>query len=184
VLSQLGAAVDIILDGGQCGIGVESTVLDIRGSSRILRPGGTTREAIEALIGEADAGDGREGTIEAPGQLTSHYAPKTDLFLCGSREVSGLPFEPDAAYLFFSRASFERFAGNNDIRSSSIGKSVFILSENGNIREAASRLFDTLHAIDSRDFARVYAERAPNEGLGTAVNDRLSRAQSGPRRPS
>jgi L-threonylcarbamoyladenylate synthase len=184
VRSQLGDAVDIILDGGKCGIGVESTVLDIRGKPRIRRPGGTPQEAIEALIGEVGAGDGLEEKIEAPGQLTSHYAPNTDLFLCDSHDVSRLPFEPDAAYLFFSRASFEGFACANDIRSSSIVKNVFILSENGNIREAASRLFDTLHVIDSRDFGCVYAERAPNEGLGAAINDRLSRAQSDLRRPS
>lgn len=178
VRTQLGEAVDVILDGGKCGIGVESTVLDIRGTPRILRHGGTPRDKIETLIGSVGAsgagpGDShvKEESVESPGQTASHYAPGTSLFLHAEGRLSALEAEADAAYLFFSRASAEGFAAAD-------GENVFFLSESGSVREAAARLFETLHTIDSLHFARIHAEKVPAEGLGPAINDRLSRAQS------
>jgi L-threonylcarbamoyladenylate synthase len=185
VRDQLGGAVDIILDGGPANIGIESTVLDISAARpRILRPGGLSRESIEALTGPlADAPAAGE-TVSSPGQLKSHYAPQKDLYLHTSAEMRALPFaantEDAEAFLFFSRSSFEAFTEKNKIfnmpNMPAGEKHFFILSARGDLQEAAARLFDTLHTIDGLPVFRIHAERAPNTGLGAAINDRLCRA--------
>jgi L-threonylcarbamoyladenylate synthase len=189
VREQLGGAVDVILDGGPSNIGVESTVLDISaGVPRILRPGGTPRETIEALTGPVAAGGGApaaDGTVSSPGQLKSHYAPSKDLYPHTEAEMRRLLLTADAAdtavYLFFKQASFEAFAINNKLppRLSDGGKRFFVLSPSGNLSEAAARLFDTLHTIDALPAGVIHAERPPESGLGAAINDRLSRASAG-----
>ncbi|MDR2344015.1 MAG: threonylcarbamoyl-AMP synthase [Spirochaetaceae bacterium] len=178
VLEQLDGAVDLVLDGGPSDIGVESTVLDISGAApRILRPGGVPRETIEAFTGPVAAGG--DGEISSPGQLRSHYAPSKALYLHTAVEIRRLPFSADAAYLFFDRPSFEAFAENNKLsagfREPGCGY-FFVLSDTGNLVEAAARLFDLLHKIDALPAEPIHAERAPATGLGVAINDRLSRA--------
>jgi L-threonylcarbamoyladenylate synthase len=181
VREQLGGAVDIILDGGPASIGVESTVLDISGPSpRILRPGGTPRSAIEALTGPlaADGLRASGGGISSPGQLKSHYAPSKPLYLHTSAEMRRLDFPASAACLFFNQASLEAFAGHNKLGAAGAGGQFFVLSASGSLAEAAARLFDTLHTIDALPVSLIHAERAPETGLGAAINDRLTRAGS------
>jgi L-threonylcarbamoyladenylate synthase len=186
VASGLGDAVEFILDGGPCEYGVESTVLDLSGEEpRILRPGGTSAEAIEAALGELIFNHERHEQeqnihephekIISPGQIKSHYAPRTKLFLLSSEEMRNeKPNGGDIAYLFFAKPGNQENA-----------KNIFALSNNasdstsGNdLREAAANLFATLHKIDSLGFKRIYAERVPEYGLGLAINDRLSRASA------
>jgi L-threonylcarbamoyladenylate synthase len=178
VREQLGDAVDVILDGGPADIGIESTVLDISSvAPRILRPGGTPRNVIESLTGPLTA-EAPDGKISSPGQLKSHYAPSKELYLHTAAEMCRLEFCPDAAYLFFNQASFKTFAENNGLPSepSDGGGRFFILSPSGSLTEAASSLFDTLHTIDALPVSLIHAEHPPKEGLGDAINDRLSRA--------
>ncbi|MDR2659095.1 MAG: threonylcarbamoyl-AMP synthase [Spirochaetaceae bacterium] len=180
VREQLGVDVDIILDGGAADIGVESTVLDISAvSPRILRPGGLPRETVEAFIGPLQVEQVHsDETVNSPGQLKSHYAPRKDLYLHNSSEMRRLPFFPDDAYLFFERSSFKTFIENNKISTEIDNTNFFILSAEGDTREAAVRLFDTLHTIDALPVSNIHAERAPESGLGAAINDRLSRARA------
>ncbi|MDR2510403.1 MAG: threonylcarbamoyl-AMP synthase [Spirochaetaceae bacterium] len=166
VASGLGNAVDIILDGGAAEIGVESTVLDISGEiPRILRFGGINIEDIERVTGRLDLMRKAE-TCASPGLSPSHYTPKTPcvLFKRGNKIDS---FSDPAAYVFFNRASLGRAAPADNF---------FFLSEEGSLREAASNLFYTLHEIDKLGFEVIFAEEAPETGLGRAINDRLGRA--------
>ena len=175
VKAQLGESVDFIIDGGKTTLGVESTVLDIsHGTPRLLRPGGTSRETIEALIGPVEfsfgvsAGEAAEGIV-APGQLKSHYAPRTPLVLCRRGELASLPYTPGEGSLYFSQPE----SGNS-------GEATItrVLSETGNLTEAAANLFDMLHELDGLGLDLIRAEEAPFFGLGVAINDRLRRAEN------
>ncbi|MDR1421154.1 MAG: threonylcarbamoyl-AMP synthase [Treponema sp.] len=174
VAEQLGERVDLVLDGGKTGFGVESTVLDLC-VPRILRPGGIARKDIEAAIGPL-AGGPAPAAAASPGMLKSHYAPRAPLVLCPSPET----FPPDgSALLFFSGSSREKWLARHAPRPvSSPPFPVWTLSESGDTAQAAANLFDMLHELDRSGCTRIYAERAPNEGLGEAINDRLSRASA------
>jgi L-threonylcarbamoyladenylate synthase len=182
VEEQLGEKIDLVLDGGRTCVGLESTVLDLCGAPRILRPGGLVREAIEEAIGPVAVGPAGgnvpAGDPASPGMLKSHYAPLTPLVLCGSWE--DIPGDPSAALLFFSDSSREkflaRFAGGafGGVVASELRLKV--LSGPGDKTEAAANFFDALHELDRAGFSRIYAEKAPDGGLGDAINDRLSRA--------
>jgi L-threonylcarbamoyladenylate synthase len=179
VRDQLGAQVDIILDGGPAPVGIESTVLDIRGPfPRILRPGGTSREAIEALIGPAHSGaadpPAPAGGAISPGQLQSHYAPRTPLSVYSREELLSLSgaIDRNAAILFFDGPARETALAGR----SGFAGVIRTLSETGNLREAASRLFETLYEMDRCGVSQIHAQLAPETGLGPAINDRLRRA--------
>ena len=163
VLSQLGDKIDFILDGGRTDVGLESTVLDISASPfKILRPGGLSKERIEALIGPVENSETGEA-IESPGQLKSHYAPRTPFCLCHPGELASLPIASDEGRLYFSSAA------DSDPR-------IKVLSPKGDLAEAAANLFDMLHELDKLGLRLIRAEEAPAQGLGVAINDRLRRA--------
>ncbi len=160
VVEGLGDLVDAVLDGGACGVGLESTILAVGpGGVRLLREGGITREAVEALVGPVTV-DLTPGRVEAPGQMERHYAPRTQLVLGG---VAGL--------------------GEVVIGFGGGGVCDLSLSESGDLVEAAARLFATLHAADAlavaRGAVRIRVADVPETGLGRAINDRLRRAAKG-----
>jgi L-threonylcarbamoyladenylate synthase len=224
VRDQLGEKVDFIIDGGPCSVGVESTVLDLSGGpARILRPGGTSRERIEALIGPVLVGGGGSSTSgngggitdennsiavadgsapapSSPGQLKSHYAPRTPLFLHTPAEMAALCYAPADGYLFFdgaargawlaaqnlkvgralSNSAQPRKADNTRSPFTQDTPRIQVLSETSSITEAAANLFSVLHHMDTLGLSRLHAERAPGESLGPAINDRLGRAAFSP----
>lgn len=178
VAEQLGDRVDFIVDGGQCAVGVESTVLDMTTEiPRILRPGGTEKARIEAAIGPVDTFDRSVSTPTAPGQLPSHYSPRLPLFLHARASLGRLSPKPDEAALFYDASSRDEAlrhaaaAGNG----ASWGL-VRVLSERGDSVEAAANLFALLHELDASGASRIHAERAPEGGLSHAINDRLYKA--------
>ncbi|MCL2557453.1 MAG: L-threonylcarbamoyladenylate synthase [Treponema sp.] len=180
----LGSKVALILDGGPCRIGVESTVLDVS-EARILRPGGVSREAIESVIGPVSAGaslldeaERASPALPSPGLLASHYAPRRDLAAHSGEAMRALSFSADRAYLFFDGASREAWISGPGDR----GAVIETLSETGDDIEAAARLFQALHSLDAPDVAGIngiHAQLAPERGLGLAINDRLRRAARG-----
>ena len=181
VRDKLGEKVDMILDGGSARIGVESTVLDITGGCiKILRPGGTPKEAVENLIGpiqdgSAAAGDTASGGLVSPGRLKSHYAPKTPLSVFTLEELIRQPCGPGSAFVFFDAPSRDAWAATQP--PAALEKAVIrVLSPSGRLVEAAASLFQTLHELDSPEISRILAQLAPQEGLGQAINDRLRRA--------
>jgi L-threonylcarbamoyladenylate synthase len=155
-VEETGAAAAVALDGGPSPVGVESTVISlIDETARLLRPGGTPREAIEAVIGPL-----AEAEVDAkrsPGRLARHYAPSVPLRL---EAMTPLPGE---AYLAFGPDAPE-------------ATEVWNLSPSGDLREAAANLFAHLRAADRSGMAAIAVAPIPEEGLGEAINDRLRRA--------
>jgi len=180
---MLGEKADIILDGGPARIGVESTVLDLSTENiRLLRPGGTPQEAIENLIGPVHAGpftagneDEIKGGLVSPGQLKSHYAPRTPLSAYSREALIGHSAQTGSAFLFFDGASRDAWLAAQ--QGAQAEKAVIrVLSETGSLLEAAANLFEILHELDSGEISRIAAQFAPEQGLGVAINDRLRRA--------
>ena len=182
VAEQLGDRVDFIVDGGKTGVGVESTVLDITAEPAVLlRPGGVSREQIEAVIGPVEIHDEAAGgsAQKSPGQLKSHYAPHTPLFLFPGGGLSAIPLSPDEGRLYFSFPGEGALAKNGLTvtgEPETAGGRVRFLSLTGDPTEAAANFFDILHELDRLGLALIRAEEAPPAGLGAAINDRLRRA--------
>ena len=168
----------LILDGGPCAVGVESTILSLEGETpTILRAGGLAREDIEAVIGPvgvaaAPAGAGADpGRPLAPGQLPSHYAPRTPLRLLPGTA----PASPEATGRGTPgmRVGLLAFRG---APAQAAYASVEILSPTGDLRQAAANLFASLHRLDSRGLDLILAEPIPETALGLAIMDRLRKA--------
>jgi L-threonylcarbamoyladenylate synthase len=159
-VADLDGRVDLILDGGPCRHGLESTIVAcLNGRPQLLRPGAITREAIESALGSPiDSGGASQTAPNAPGQLVSHYAPKAELRLDATSASS------DEAVLDFSDA----LKGAGDAR--------LDLSPSGDLIEAASHLFSYLRVLDAAGAMRIAVAPIPAHGLGAAINDRLRRA--------
>ncbi len=160
VKDSLGKRVDMILDGGPCPVGVESTIVKVDGAAvALLRPGGIARGAIEHVIGHAL--QSAHGKIEAPGMMKSHYAPAARMRLNAHEQKDGEAF-----------LGFGAVAGG--------GAHALNLSERGDLREAAANLFHHLHALDriaaANGLETIACAPVPMERLGEAINDRLARA--------
>jgi L-threonylcarbamoyladenylate synthase len=169
VADSLGDRIASILDGGPCEIGLESTIVDIRDPERpvLLRPGAISREDLANAIGRPLSDPAPNSREIVPGQLEKHYSPRSECRLFDRLDPADAPRHPDRAYLFFTRPVGAPDNGPDNI---------FSLTENGDDREAARNLFKTLREIDARGFASIHAERAPDTGLGHAINNRLHRA--------
>ena len=176
VISMLGDKIDFIVDGGRTGIGLESTVLDISVEPyNLLRPGGISCEQIEALVGPIEVNPLQDPlkhglAPKSPGQLENHYAPRTPLYLYDADELANLPLHPNEGRLYFSM-----LRGGN-VSSGNAGERIRVLSKQGDLVEAAANFFDMLHELDRLGFELIRAEKAPEKGLGIAINDRLRRA--------
>lgn len=159
VCDDLDGLIDLVLDAGSTEVGVESTIVScLDGEVALLRPGGVPREAIETLLEhkltEAMSDD---AAPRAPGQLLSHYAPRSQVRLAARH------LETDEAGL--------DFAGQ-------LGPAaqVLDLSPSGDLTEAAANLFRHLRALDRYGAATIAVAPIPDTGLGEAINDRLRRA--------
>jgi L-threonylcarbamoyladenylate synthase len=158
VRAGLGDKVGAILDGGPCRVGVESTVVDLSGPAPLLlRPGGVSREAIEAILATA-LGAVAGGPLRSPGQLDSHYAPHLPV------RLNATSVRPDEALLVFGTA-FPAGAAMT-----------LNLSPAGDTVEAAAHLFAYLRRLDRPELAGIAVTPIPEDGLGLAINDRLRRA--------
>jgi L-threonylcarbamoyladenylate synthase len=161
-------AVPLILDGGPCLVGVESTVLDLSGDKPVLlRAGGVPVEQIEAVIGPVERARAVDERPLAPGQLRHHYAPRKPLHLV--RATGEIPARADAGWLAFGvpRSAFPGVVLN--------------LSPGGDLVEAAANFFRYLRSLDDNPrVTELYALPLPAQGLGLAINERLERAATWP----
>jgi L-threonylcarbamoyladenylate synthase len=163
VLADLRGRIDMVLDGGPCAVGVESTIVSCLTEPALLRPGGTAREDIERMLGHALTLTpiGEDSMADdapiAPGMLASHYAPRATLRLDADGPVAG------EALLAF---------GPNPPK----GAITLNLSPRGDLIEAAANLFSHLRALDASGTRAIAVMKVPREGLGEAINDRLARA--------
>ncbi len=162
VRKSLRDKVDMILDGGACIIGIESTIVAINDNDvTMLRVGGITRDAIEQFLGRSLAEAPISQTPQAPGMLASHYAPQAPLRLNTSAPRDG-----------------EAFLGFGETETTS--PYALNLSPSGDLRESAANLFAHLRRLDDlcaeHNLRGIAAAPVPHAGLGEAINDRLKRA--------
>jgi L-threonylcarbamoyladenylate synthase len=176
VETQLGKKIDYILDGGQCTVGIESTIVGFENNQAIIyRLGGVSVEAIEAVIGKVSVQPHSSSNPKAPGMLKSHYSPRKKLVL--SSNVGYLMF--DVEYISYIKYPTSNKIGYLAFQHSSPSlplKNQRILSPSGDFGEAAKNLFAYLRALDELDIDVIYAELLPEENLGRAINDRIRRA--------
>ena len=159
VYESLGDSVDMILDGGDCKIGVESTIIDLTTSKVVLlRAGGITKEMLEEALNEkVEISDGNPDKPNSPGQLLRHYAPSKKM------RINVVTPNDDEFYIGFGK-EFD-FCELN-------------LSKSGDLCEAASNLFKFMRLADKDvRFNKIAMAPIPNIGLGMAINDRIKRAE-------
>ena len=154
VMAGLDGRIDAVLDGGDCAVGVESTIIGFEGDRVVLlREGGVTAEALADVLGYVPRGRAEGDQITAPGQLLSHYAPKGRVRL----NVT----QPDEGEVFVGFGEMDC-----DLN----------LSATGDLAEAAANLFRHFHTLDEMAATLIAVAPVPETGLGAAVNDRLRRA--------
>lgn len=165
VNKQLGNKIKYILDGGDCQVGIESTIVGFIGHEAIVyRKGGLSIEAIEAVVGKVKVIEHSSSNPLAPGMLKSHYAPTKQLILTGRNQRIDSK-EEKIGYLGFQHYHLDIPVENQ-----------LLLSPEGDFREAARNLFAYLRQLDAMDLTRIYTELLPEKDLGRAINDRIRRA--------
>jgi len=165
VWDQLGDQVDLILDGGPCPVGVESTIVSfLEEKPRLLRPGGVSLEEIESIIGKVGTSP-IEDRPTAPGMLPKHYSPRTPIVLDWSGKNLDLYKDKNIGLLVFQEP-----------KDNPKFHSMEVLSKTGDLREAAANLFAAIRRLDALNLDLIVAKPIPEIGLGRAIMDRLRRA--------
>ena len=165
VQQQLGDKIPYILDGGECGIGIESTIIGFVDNVPVVyRLGGLALEDIEEVIGKVTTMPHSSSNPKAPGMLKSHYAPGKPFSLVDREDIVA---NDDGSKLYLM---YDQFLQDVDITSQRL------LSPSGDIKEAAHNLFAYLRELDGLPGTEIVAEKVPDKGLGRAINDRLRRA--------
>lgn len=163
---QLGEKIPYILDGGECNVGIESTIVGFEDNETVIyRLGGVSKEKIEELVGLVKVKKHSTSNPKAPGMLRSHYAPSKKIILgnlndllreWGGHKIGVLSFK-------------ETLLADAEIKQ-------IVLAPDGKVETAAKLLFSSLRQLDQEDVEVILAEEVPNYGLGRAINDRLRRA--------
>ncbi|MEM2123610.1 MAG: L-threonylcarbamoyladenylate synthase [Candidatus Bathyarchaeia archaeon] len=164
VKEQIGGEIDLIIDGGRCPIGVESTVLDLTGEPTVLRPGGLPVEEIEKAIDRVKISP-ISRVPRSPGQLPRHYSPRTPIRILKGEEPK-IPEGVRVGLLAYRQPEIKPPF-----------EMVKVLSPRGDLREAAANLFSLLHELDKAGLDVIYVEPVPEIGLGRAIMDRLRKAE-------
>ena len=159
---------DIILDGGECKKGIESTIVGFTGDDVIIyRLGTITETDLEKIVGEVSIYIGQDDKPIAPGMLLKHYSPKTKTVLLENDvnlQLNNLAIKKIGALVFNKKIDDERIVEQE------------ILSEASNLEEAAKNLYAALHRLDKSNVDIILIALLPNEGIGKSINDRLRRA--------
>ena len=154
VSSEFKKKLKIIINGGKCKIGIESTVIDLTGKPRILRPGIIIFNDLNKPISKIYKS---KSIIKSPGIIGKHYYPGIPVIL------NRKPNNSEFAFITFGK----KFKSK---------KNCFNLSKRGNLNEAASNLYATMRNIKNKGFKKIFVTKIPNRGAGIAINDRLKRA--------
>ena len=159
--------VDLILDGGPCSVGVESTIVSLAGAvPQLLRPGSLSLEEIQTVIGPVEQSQTTADTEHMPGQSARHYATRTPVIILPAPGSWPVPSSSEQVGLL---------AMSTPRQSTGLFHTVEVLSPSGDLREAARRLFAALRKLDGLGLDRLYAEPCEEVGLGLAIMDRLRR---------
>jgi len=159
VVDEFGNKIKFILDGGQCKIGLESTIIDLTVKPTILRPGSISVEKIQKILKKKVTINNSPKKIKGPGQLKLHYSPGIPIIM--NRKYS----EKNQAFIGFGK----KFK---------LGKNNFNLSKNGSLKEAANNLYKIMRKIKKKKFKSIAVTQIPNIELGRAINDRLIKASN------
>ena len=159
-------SIKMVLDGGSCANGIESTIIGFENEDPVIyRLGALALEEIEAVVGKISIKNKKEEKPDAPGMLARHYAPKTSTFLVDdvAAEVKKHSEKKIGVLVFKSSLNNENITE-------------IILSRKGSMQEAAANLYAAMHELDSKNLDIIIAERFSEFGLGKSINDRLQRA--------
>lgn len=167
VRDQLGSKIPYILEGGICVNGIESTIIGFENNTPVLyRVGAISKEIIEAQIGPIAEKTTSKATPDAPGMLSKHYSPKTKFIVTdnvqseidknSTKNIGLLLLQKNDLWSIFTQQ---------------------ILSEKGDLTQAAHQLYAAMHELDSKNLDCIIAQKMPDNGLGHSINDRLYRAQ-------
>jgi len=163
---ELGDRIDLILDGGPCKHGMESTIVALQENClKVLRPGPITNDQLKKYGHVVSFGH----ALASPGSLPGHYAPKKELQIINT-DIKERFFDPLGGYLAFSAPPKNIADGFASIE---------VLSRNGDLCEAAANFYTALRRLDQSKAVILYAEPVPEEGIGVAIMDRLRRAEYG-----
>lgn len=159
--------IKMVLDGGACTSGIESTIVGFENDEPIIyRLGSTAIEDIEAIVGKIEIKNSKEIAPDAPGMLERHYAPKTKTLLTDNIiNVVNEHMDKRIGVITY----------RSKIENANIKEQV-VLSKSGDLAESASKLYDALHQLDKMQLDIIIAEKFPDFGLGKSINDRLLRA--------
>jgi len=171
VHEELGEAPAFIIDGGPCSLGIESTIVDCTVDPHLLmRPGAVTLQELREVAPVRmirKTAEEESQVQKSPGLLSSHYAPRTPLYLSARPLAVLKEFPEQTAFLFWRQVP--RFPP----------LTFRVLAPSGTSQEAASRLFQLMRELDASGAKRIWVDPIPKEGLGLAILDRLTRASSG-----
>tara|TARA_B100001123_G_C15321486_1_gene1028064 strand:+ start:20 stop:976 length:957 start_codon:yes stop_codon:yes gene_type:complete len=159
VADEFGNKIKFILDGGQCQIGLESTIIDLTNKPTILRPGSITIEQIQKVLKQNISINKNPKKIKSPGQLKLHYSPGIPIKM--NRKYS----EKNEAFIVFGKKFIKK-------------ENQFNLSKKGSLKEAANNLYKTMRKIKKKKFKSIAVTKIPNKGIGRAINDRLGKASN------
>jgi L-threonylcarbamoyladenylate synthase len=156
VAEEFGKSVKMIIDGGVCKIGIESTVIDLTTKPKILREGGLSSNIIEKFL-KVKLTEDKSKIVKSPGQIGLHYSPGIPIYM--NREIA----TQGGALIVFGKKNY-----NNH--------NIFNLSINGKLKDAAKNFFNILRIIKNKKFKSISVNKIPNKDLGKAINERLKRA--------
>jgi L-threonylcarbamoyladenylate synthase len=158
--------IKMVLEGGSCASGIESTIIGFENEEPVIyRLGALPLEDIEAVVGKVLIKNKKEENPDAPGMLARHYAPKTNTFL-----VTDVASEVEK----YSEKKIGVLIFKSSLNNKNITE--IVLSKEGSLQEAASKLYDAMHELDTKNLDIIIAERFSEFGLGKSINDRLQRA--------
>jgi L-threonylcarbamoyladenylate synthase len=167
VENYFGEQINMVLDGGQCSAGIESTIIGFENNKVIMyRLGALALEEIEKISGSVTVLNKKEKKPIAPGMLLKHYAPKTDFILTRNVQEELDWYTDKKIGLLLFNSYLPDFNSNSQI----------VLSEESDLKMAASKLYNAMHQLDKMNLDLIIAERLPEYGLGVSINDRLERA--------
>jgi L-threonylcarbamoyladenylate synthase len=175
VAAQLGSKIPMILDGGACGVGVESTIIGFEnGQSYVYRLGGLAVEALENVLGKVELRLNQSSNPAAPGQLKSHYAPRKPFFVTHDVDSEIRKIIDNQVVKNIENIAVVNFDNYSTLISM---QHQIVLSHAGDLHEAAKNLFAAMRQLDALpDVEMIVAQWLPNISLGRALNDRLRRA--------
>jgi L-threonylcarbamoyladenylate synthase len=157
VAEEFGNRLKLIIDDGNCKVGIESTVVDLTGKTKILRPGVISAVQISKIIKSKVSILKNSKNIKSPGSLKKHYSPGIPMKLNQIKSYN------EHAFIIFGK----KFKDT---------KNTFNLSKKSNLKEAAKNLYKIFRVIKNKNYKKIYVAKIPNRGIGIAINDRLKHA--------